>query len=97
MDAELYGIFRIFCARLHKSLLTGKDLLRLNHQTVGLVLVITEACSKVFGISKKRSKLLSDGLTHFVKIDLQNKIFIIQLYECWIAVQTVSEGLSEQI
>ena len=24
MDAELDGIFRIFCARLHKSLLTGE-------------------------------------------------------------------------
>jgi hypothetical protein len=35
------------------SLLTGKDLLRLNHQTVGLVLVITEACSRVFGISSE--------------------------------------------
>ena len=53
MDAELDGIFRIFCARLHKSLLTGKDLLRLNYQTVGLVLVITEACSRVFGISSE--------------------------------------------
>jgi hypothetical protein len=53
MDAELDGIFRIFCARLDKSLLTGKDLLRLNHQTVGLVLVITEACNKVFRISSE--------------------------------------------
>ena len=53
MDAELDGIFSSFTATWHKSLFTVEDLSTLAHHVVGLVLLITESWSRVFGSGKE--------------------------------------------